>query len=87
MLYGMTHGIMPIMPRGYTALGERGWVAGVNLQAHTQQIQQLEDERATLVAELRERGASWAVIGWLVGTSGEAARKRWGDVQPAQRRA
>lgn len=32
-----------------------------------------------LVLELRDLGASWAAIGWSVGTTGEAARQRWGE--------
>jgi hypothetical protein len=38
----------------------------------------LADYIAHLVPEAREAGASWAQIGWSVGTSGEAARQRWG---------
>lgn len=30
-----------------------------------------------LVEGLREHGVSWGLIGWSVGTSSEAARKRW----------
>ena len=31
------------------------------------------------VADLRQAGVSWSLIGWAVGTTGEAARQRWGD--------
>ena len=33
---------------------------------------------ARLVAECRDYGVSWAAIGWSIGTSGEAARQRFG---------
>ena len=36
------------------------------------------------VKHARERGYSWAFIGSLVGTSGEAARQRYGHKQDAQ---
>ena len=36
------------------------------------------EETDELVAEARSAGLSWAVIGWSVGTTGEAARQRWG---------
>jgi hypothetical protein len=35
------------------------------------------------VRHARERGYSWAFIGSLVGTSGEAARQRYGHKQDA----
>jgi hypothetical protein len=35
------------------------------------------------VRHARERGYSWAFIGSLVGTSGEAARRRYGHQQDA----
>lgn len=35
-------------------------------------------ERGELVAGLRARGASWDGIGWLLGTTGWAVRKRYG---------
>lgn len=39
-----------------------------------------EAELAGAVAEMRSSGYSWATIGSVVGTSGEAARQRYGDV-------
>jgi hypothetical protein len=38
-----------------------------------------ERELASAVAEARESGLSWAVIGAYLGTSGEAARQRYGQ--------
>jgi len=42
-----------------------------------------EAEVAAAVAEMRSSGYSWATIGSVVGTSGEAVRQRYGDVQSA----
>ena len=35
--------------------------------------------RAALVHDLRGRGASWDSVGWLLGTTGSAARQRFGS--------
>lgn len=46
------------------------------------------EAQATLRAEVeyaRDLGVSWGVIGWCVGTSGEAARQRYGDQPPRPR--
>lgn len=42
-----------------------------------------EREMADAVAEARKAGASWHTIGDTVGTSGEAARQRYGHLQTA----
>ena len=38
---------------------------------------QLHDARVGTVRDLRARGASWDTVGWVLGTTGEAARQRW----------
>jgi hypothetical protein len=43
-------------------------------------VHQEQANLALLVADARERGVSWSGIGWAVGTTGEAARQRWGSV-------
>lgn len=48
------------------------------LQLTVLRRQRLMDEVDALVAELRSSGVSWNSIGWSVGTTGEAARQRWG---------
>jgi hypothetical protein len=46
------------------------------------EVQQLLERLDELVDQAREHGASWSVIGWAVGMSGEGARLRWGlDVE------
>lgn len=34
---------------------------------------------ASAVVEARAQGVSWASLGWALGTTGEAARKRFGE--------
>jgi hypothetical protein len=45
-------------------------------------VRRAEADRALLeaVADARQHHVSWAVIGSLLGTSGEAARQRYGDL-------
>lgn len=43
-----------------------------------------ERELAEAVAEARADGHSWAAIGAMVGTSGEAARQRYGRPVPKE---
>ena len=40
-------------------------------------VQDAQDDVGARVAELRDQGVPWSAIGWAVGTSGDAARKRW----------
>lgn len=51
-----------------------------DLQAVAGQISGLQGRLAQGVAYGRQVGLSWGVIGWSVGTTGEAARQRWGAV-------
>ena len=39
---------------------------------------QVEYARKHLVKDARARGVSWDGVGWLIGTTGEAARQRYG---------
>jgi hypothetical protein len=39
---------------------------------------QVAARRRQLVDDMRGRGASWAAVGWVLGTTGEAARLRFG---------
>jgi len=50
------------------------WLALV--AAEVERVQQQLGEK---VAGARAQGVSWAVIGHALGTSGEAARQRWGS--------
>lgn len=42
----------------------------------------IERHLADAVTAARQAGASWAAIGGMLGTSGEAARKRYSSHQP-----
>jgi hypothetical protein len=50
------------------------------IQQATQARAAVERELAAAVVDAREQGISWAVIGAYMGTSGEAARQRYGGV-------
>jgi hypothetical protein len=39
---------------------------------------QIDWSRKQLVSDARGRGVSWDGVGWMVGTTGEAARQRYG---------
>ena len=43
----------------------------------TERLRELEDRQRDLVKQLRDSGLSWSRIGWAVGTSAEAARRRF----------
>jgi hypothetical protein len=40
----------------------------------------VDADHLALVTDLRNRGASWDSIGWLLGVSGEAVRQRFSDL-------
>lgn len=50
-----------------------------DLQHVVLEIADRQDAVARLVADARSEGCSWAAIGWSIGTSGEAARQRFGS--------
>lgn len=57
---------------------DRKLLAGELIKLVGQQ-RHLARELESLVQHMRDHGVSWQVIGWCVGTSGEAARQRWGS--------
>jgi len=69
------HGVL--VPRALGRLtGEAAEIAA-ELQAialHRAELLRLLGEA---IADAREAGVSWSVIGWCVGTTGDAANKRW----------
>lgn len=40
--------------------------------------QRIQAGRVSLVDDLRGRGASWDTVGWVLGTTGEGVRRRYG---------
>jgi len=67
--------ILPVSVRRLT--GEALEVAS-DIQAVAAEIGALQERLTEGVAYGRQVGLSWGVIGWSVGTTGDAARKRWG---------
>jgi hypothetical protein len=63
------------------SLGDGREVDGASLQAVRQAFEQkarAEHDLSGAVAAARAEGHSWAAIGAMLGTSGEAARQRYG---------
>lgn len=48
------------------------------LRVVVERIVMLQAEQRNLVKVLRRAGASWSMLGAILGTSGEAARQRFG---------
>jgi hypothetical protein len=67
-----------VLPRSLRGLKGQAAEVVSELQRTAVAIGQAQDDLGHLVAEARAHGVSWAGIGWSVGTSGEAARQRWG---------
>lgn len=68
-----------ILPTAVRRLDEDGVEIVAALQEHTAAISEMQAHFDDLVAEARAAGLSWSVIGWSIGTTGEAARQRWGS--------
>jgi hypothetical protein len=66
------------LPRSITRLTGEAEVTVHALQEAATHRAQIDEDIEQLVSEARELGVSWAAIGWSVGTTGEAARQRWG---------
>jgi hypothetical protein len=70
----------PPTPRAVARLGADQRAALDWLSLVAAEMERLQDQLSDKVAAARSQGVSWAVIGQAVGTSGEAARQRWGSV-------
>jgi len=68
-----------LVPVAFSRLSQEAVEVVADLQRKTLALHEIGDQVRALVMEAREVGASWAVIGWSVGTSESAARKRWGE--------
>lgn len=66
------------LPRAMQKLGNDGVVMAADLQRTVLAMQQLQETLSRQVSEARDMGMSWNSIGWCVGTTGDAARQRWG---------
>lgn len=68
------------VPVAFARLSEEAVEVVADLQRETLLLQETRDRIEALVVEARTVGASWDVIGWSVGTSGQASRQRWGGL-------
>jgi hypothetical protein len=68
-----------IVPRSVARLDPRQAGMVSDLQRHALLLQQVRGLIEANVLDARDLGVSWAVIGWTLGTTESAARKRWGD--------
>ena len=67
-----------LVPVAFARLSQEAVEVVADLQRSALELRALRDRVEALVIEARDAGASWAVIGWSVGTTGDAANKRWG---------
>lgn len=75
---GLPGGAAAVVPRSLERLDGESKVLMAAVMRKAAEINEMHAQLSELVAEARERGVSWAGIGWAVGTTGEAARQRWG---------
>jgi len=68
-----------LVPVAFARLSQEAVEVVADLQREALRLQEIRERVEALVIESRDVGASWAVIGWSVGTSESAARKRWGQ--------
>lgn len=71
-------GQMVLVPRAYRRLSAEGKSVVSEMQEQVAHISQIQAALAESIAYARECGISWDLIGWSVGTTGNAARQRWG---------
>lgn len=78
IVYATTAGPAYIEPEAVRRLGESARSQFRHLCDLALERQALEREIRHAILGMRSQGISWAVIGAAVGTSGQAARKRYG---------
>jgi hypothetical protein len=66
------------VPRSVANLRGEAAELVADIQTLNGKIYDLRVEQATVIAEARALGVSWPAIGWSIGTTGEAARQRFG---------
>lgn len=69
-----------LLPRSLTRLDGEGQDLAATLQHTAAALAELQAALEDQVHALRDAGGSWSLVGWCVGTTGEAARQRWGEV-------
>lgn len=76
-VYRASDGSAVIAPVSYRRLDPSGRDAVAAVQEAAAAIAQWQAVLGEAVATAREEGVSWDLLGWSVGTTGSAARKRW----------
>lgn len=71
--------VAPPTPRSVARLGSEQRASFDRLAHVATDLQRLQDLLSVRVADARSYGVSWFAIGHAVGTTGEAARQRWGN--------
>lgn len=72
-------GTAALLPRSARRLDEEQMLTVNELQSIGQQIAFLERQADEVAALARRDGVSWSLIGFCLGITGEAARRRYGD--------
>ena len=67
-----------VPPRSWHRLNGDGQDAVAHLQTLAAQIHEMQGHLELHVQDARDLGISWDLIGWSIGTTGEAARQRFG---------
>lgn len=70
----------PLLPRSIRQATPHAQGVAADLMGLARRIDELEADLSELVWAGRDAGLSWEAIGYSIGTSGSAARKRWGVV-------
>lgn len=73
------NGVAVIRPASFDRLSPDALAAAEELQVIVGMRRQLAQQLDQAVLDARSDGLSWGQIGFCVGTSGEAARQRWGQ--------
>lgn len=67
-----------MVPRSVQRLGAEQTEVVHAMQRRALEAARIRNELEALALEARELGVPWTAIGWSVGTTPQAARKRWG---------
>jgi hypothetical protein len=70
----------PLRPRSIRLATPHAQGIAADLMSIANRIEELEADLSEMVWAGRDAGLSWEAIGFSVGTTGSAARKRWGVV-------
>ena len=65
-------------PASYRRLSDAQRRTFARLQDHAEQLAAMDQHMRELVADARNAGVSWGLIGWSLGMTGEGARQRYG---------